>query len=255
MSGHSKWANIRVKKTAEDAKRGKVFTRHARLIEMAAREGGGDPVSNASLRTAIDNAREDNVPKDNIERAIKKGTGALKGEAMQEIVYEAYGPGGTAFIIECLSDNRNRTAANVRSIIANRGGRLAESGSVGWMFERKGVVVGRESGIGNRTADVEALELELIDLGAEDIAVEGDIIRVVTGIADWGEIRDCLKGKGFTILSAGLSCIPRQTMDVTDEVTAQKVSDFIEAIEEDDDVSEVHTNATMPHFNDSTAQR
>ena len=146
MSGHSKWANIRVKKTAQDARRGKVFTRHARLIEIAARSGGGDPEMNATLRTAIDNAKIDSVPNANIERAIKKGTGELKGEGqMEELTYEAYGPGGAAFIIECLTDNRARTIANVRSIITRQGGRMAEANAVMWMFERRGLVVGRRA--------------------------------------------------------------------------------------------------------------
>ena len=141
MSGHSKCANIRVKKTAQDAKRGKIFTRHARLIEMAASVGGGDPRSNASLRVAIDNAKEDSVPNDNIERAIKKGTGALKGEAMQEVLYAAYLPGGVACLIECLTDNRNRTTANVKNTVSKHGGNFAETASVQWMFQRKGLVV------------------------------------------------------------------------------------------------------------------
>ena len=211
MSGHSKWANIRVKKTAQDARRGKVFTRHARLIEIAARSGGGDPEMNATLRTAIDNAKIDSVPNANIERAIKKGTGELKGEGqMEELTYEAYGPGGAAFIIECLTDNRARTIANVRSIITRQGGRMAEANAVMWMFERRGLVVGRRaSGVGGgrdappmshelrhqtsdtfrtsttgRPENIEQLELELIDFGAEDFSVDGEVISVTTGMAE-----------------------------------------------------------------------
>lgn len=176
MSGHSKWANIRVKKTAQDAKRGKVFTRHARLIEIAARAGGGDAKVNSALRVAIDNAKAESVPNDNIERAIKKGTGALKGEAMQEVLYAAYGPGGVACLIECLTDNRNRTIANLKQIISKGGGSFVETSSVLWIFERQGP-----------------------------------------------------------------SYIAKQKVEL-DEATMEKVAAFVEAIEEDEDVSEVYTN-------------
>jgi YebC/PmpR family DNA-binding regulatory protein len=244
MSGHSKWANIRVRKGAQDAARGKIFTRHARLVEIAARAGGGDPSMNSALRTAIENAKADSVPNANIERAIKKGTGELKGEAMQEIVYEAYGPAGTAYIIECLSDNRNRTIANVKSIIGTHGGRLADQNAVSWMFARKGLVVGQK-GSAAEGKNVEELELELIDVGAEDISLDAGTLRVVTGPGDWPKIRDFLKSNGWEVLSAGLSYIPTQKVPVTDLGTAKKVAGFIEALEEDDDVSDVHTNADI----------
>ncbi len=243
MSGHSKWANIRVKKTAQDARRGKVFTRHARLIQIAAQRGG-DPATNTTLRLAVENAKADSVPTANIDRAIKKGSGALKGEGqMEEVVYEAYGPAGTAYIIECLSDNRNRTAANVRTAVQKHGGHLAEGGAVAWMFERKGLVVAERPG--TVTQSLEELELELIDFGADDIQEEEKILRVVTSVSDWKPISEFLKKNGWTILSAGLSYIPKQMAPVADEATAKKVHDFIEIIEEDDDVSEVHTNADL----------
>lgn len=255
MSGHSKWANIRVKKTAQDARRGKVFTRHARLIEMAARAGGEDPKMNASLRTAIDNAKADSVPNDNIERAIKKGTGALKGEAMQEVIYEAYGPAGTAYVIECLSDNRNRTVANVKNSLNKNGGRFAEGGSVAWMFERKGLVhaewkmdpstLRHAQGRLSSGGKWEDCELELIDAGAEDISVEDNVMQIVTAPTNWTRVRDFLKQKGAEIHTAGLSFIPKQKVDVPDEATARRIAEFIEAIEEDDDVSTVHTNARL----------
>ncbi|MDO8648582.1 MAG: YebC/PmpR family DNA-binding transcriptional regulator [Candidatus Peregrinibacteria bacterium] len=243
MSGHSKWANIRVKKTAQDAKRGKVFTRHARLVEISARQGGADPGSNAALRTAIENAREDSVPNANIERAIKKGLGDLKGEQMAEVVYEAYGPQGTAYIIECLTDNRNRTIANVKNLITKHGGRMAEGGAVGWMFDRKGLVIAEPSVTGQTMSD--DLELALIDAGAEDITKDDGVLRIVCGMTQWSKVRDALKQQGYTILSAGLSYIPKQKVSITDEASAKKVSDFIDLIEEDDDVSEVHTNAEV----------
>lgn len=240
MSGHSKWANIRVKKTAQDAKRGKVFTRHARLIEIAAR-GGGDPAMNPTLRTAIENAKEDSVPNANIERAIKKGTGELKGEQMQELILEAYGTAGTAYLIECLTDNRNRTLANVKAIVGKHGGRFAEGGAVAWMFERKGLVIA-ELPVGISTDD---LELALIDAGAEDFSVEENVIRVETSMTAWSRVRDFLKQRGCTVVSAGLSCIPKRKISVTDASVADRVTAFVEAIEEDEDVSEVHTNAEI----------
>lgn len=240
MSGHSKWANIRVRKGAQDAKRGKIFTRHARLIEMAAR-GGPDPSSNASLRAAIDNAKAESVPNANIERAIKKGSGGNQGEQMQEIVYEAYGPGGAAFIVETLTDNRNRTNANVRGIISKHGGRMAEGGAVGWMFDRKGVIVADVPAGKN----LEELELELIDFGAEDFSNDGQTIRVITSMTDWNKMRDFLKSNGCEIHSAGLSYVAKQKAPIADAETMEKVSHFMELIEEDDDVSEVHTNAEM----------
>jgi YebC/PmpR family DNA-binding regulatory protein len=245
MSGHSKWANIRVKKTAQDAKRGKVFTRHARLIEIAARAGGGEPATNPSLRTAIENAKEDSVPNMNIERAIKKGTGEMKGEQMQEMVFEAYGPAGTAYIVECLSDNRNRTVANVKNAITKHGGHMAEGGAVAWMFERKGVVAAEFPGGALPKDKLEELELELIDFGAEDFSSEENMIHVVTAMADWSQVREFLKKNNWSILSAGLSYIPKQKVPVTDATVAEKVSAFIEKIEEDEDVSEVHTNAEV----------
>lgn len=243
MSGHSKWANIRVKKTAQDARRGKVFTRHARLIQIAAQRGG-DAATNTALRLAIENAKADSVPTANIERAVKKGSGALKGEGqMEEVTYEAYGPAGTAYIIECLTDNRNRTAATVRTAVSKNGGHLAEGGAVAWMFERKGLVVAERPA--TSTQSLEELELELIDFGADDITEEDKILRVVTAMTNWKAVADFLKNNQWNILSAGLSFIPKQKAPVADEETAKKVHDFIEIIEEDDDVSEVHTNADL----------
>lgn len=243
MSGHSKWANIRVRKTAEDAKRGKVFTRHARLVEMAVRAGGPDMGTNSTLRTAVDNAKADNVPNANIERAIKKGSGELKGESMAEIVYAAYGPGGAAFLIECITDNRNRTVANVKSTVSAHGGHMAESNSVLWMFQRKGVVSAKGQGPGTKT--IEEIELELIDFGAEDVSAAGDVIDVTTDGANWVKIRDFFKQNGYEILAAGSKYVPTQKADIKDAATAEKVAAFIEVIEEDDDVSEVHTNAEV----------
>lgn len=242
MSGHSKWANIRVKKTAQDARRGKVFTRHSKLIEIAAQRGG-DPVTNAGLRTAIDNAKADSVPNMNIERAIKKGTGDLKGERMEEVLYAAMGPGNVACVIECMTDNKNRTIANVKMAISKNGGSFVESSSVLWMFARKGVVTVKD--VRHKTQDISDLELAMIDAGAEDIEQDGDILTVTTDAASWTNVRDLLKSQGYEILSTGLKYIPTQKVGVQDSETAAKLMMFIDAVEEDDDVSEVHTNAKI----------
>lgn len=245
MSGHSKWHNIRVKKGAADAKRGKVFTRHAKLIEIAAQRGG-DPSMNPSLRTVIDNAKADSVPNANIERAIKKGSGELKGDRMEEIVYAAMGPGGTAFLIECLTDNKNRTLSNLKTVISKNGGSFAEGGSVMWMFGRKGVVAARNEKLKIDNGKlVEEIELELIDFGAEDMEVDEDLLTVTTDMTNWTQVRDFLKGKGYSIESAGLQYVPTQKTAVNDEETAGKVMHFMDVIEEDDDVSQVYTNAEM----------
>ena len=240
MSGHSKWANIRVKKTAQDARRGKVFTRHARLIEIIARSGGGESDTNAALRTAIDNAKADSVPNANIERAIKKGTGENKGEAMAEVMYAAMGPAGTAFLIECLTDNKNRTLGNVKNNLTKNGGRFAESGSVSWLFEQKGIIVTSAS-----RPMSEKEQLELIDAGAEDIDISDDILTITTSRDHLASVRTLLRQKNFEIKEAGLKYIPKQTVEIADEETANLVMQLIDAIEEDDDVAEVHTNAAL----------
>lgn len=242
MSGHSKWHNIRVKKQATDAKKGKVYTKYARLIEIAAREGGGDPAKNTKLRSLIDNAKAESVPNANIERAIKKGTGELKGDAMQEVTYEAYGPGGAAFIIECLTDNKNRTLGNVKTILSKTAGRFAESGSVAWMFGRKGVVTASRNE--QLTMNNEQLELALIDAGAEDIQEDGNDVRVITDMSSWASVRDVLQKEGMTINSAGLEYVPSQSAPMSAEDMAN-IEKLIEALEEDDDVSTVHTNAVV----------
>ncbi len=239
MSGHSKWANIRIRKGAQDARRGKVYTRHARLIEMAARTGGGDPFSNNALKNAIENAKIDSVPNANIERAVKKGTGALQGEAMAEVLYAAMGPSGVACLIECLTDNKNRTISNVRSKIEKNGGRWTELGSVQWIFARKGIVIAKKM----QWSD--ALELQLIDAGAEDIDTSGETIDVTTDPAHWIPVRDLLKNASNEILTAGLGYVPSQKINIADKAAAEQLQKFIELIEEEDDVSEVHTNAEI----------
>lgn len=247
MSGHSKWANIRVRKTAQDARRGKVYMRHARLIEIAAREGGsGDPVTNVRLRQTIENAKADNVSKDIIERATKKGSGVLKeGAQTIEILYEAYGPGGTAFIIEGFTDNRNRSLSTLKTTLNHNDARLAETGSVSWMFERKGIVNATYAEQPSAAAKRETLELWLIDAGAEDIEWSDTTVLVTTKAESWPRVRDTLKQAGCTIEEAGLKYVPTQTVEVSDPVLAQRILNLVSAIEEDPDISEVHTNAEI----------
>ena len=240
MSGHSKWHNIKVKKMATDAKRGKTYTKYARLIEIAAREGGGDLSSNVRLRTLVDSAKSESVPNVNIDRAIQKGTGALKGDAMEEVTYEAYGPSGSAFIIEALTDNKNRTLSNVKEILSKNGGHLASNGAVMWMFARKGVVLGKRSDGASALGD--DLELALIEAGAEDIQEHEGQVRVLSDGHVWTAVRDALKAKNYEIESAGLQYIAGQTAPV-DSDAMTKVGVLLDALEEDDDVSEVHTNA------------
>jgi YebC/PmpR family DNA-binding regulatory protein len=239
MSGHSKWSSIKHKKGATDAARGKVFTKHAKLIEIAAREGGsGDLMMNASLKAAVDNAKAANVPNANIDRSIKKGTGELKGDITVGVTYEAYAPGGTALIIECLTDNKNRTLPNVRTIIEKRGGKMAESGSVKFLFTQKGIVTGK----GELNDD---LELSLMDTNAEDIEASDGIVTVTTDVSSWTKARDMMKEAGFEIQEADMKYVPLQSVNIDNAEAAQKLMDLIDAIEEDEDVSDVHTNADI----------
>jgi len=240
MSGHSKWANIKVRKTAQDKVRGKIYTKHAKLIEIAAQRGG-DPATNASLRSTIDNAKADSVPNANIERAIKKGSGELKGERMEEIIYAGYGPGNTALVIECLTGNKNRTLSNIKVAITKNGGSFAETSSVLWMFARKGIVSAK-SRAKSAKSDI---ELGLIDLGAEDFEEDDEILTVTTDGANWTKVRDYLKQQGFEIMSAGLRYVPTQKAKIDDVETVKKLMNLVEAVEADDDVADVHTNADI----------
>jgi len=237
MSGHSKWHSIKHKKGLIDAKRGKIFTRHANLITIAARKGG-DADMNPSLRFAIDNAKKDNVPNANIERAVKRGTGELKGAAeIAEVVYEGYGPAGIAVIAECLTDNKNRTVTNLRTAFSKSGGSLGASGSVAWMFERKGVIT---LNIEGKNAD--EIELLVIDAGAQDIERDGTIMYVYTVPNALHAVSEKLKKSGFEAEKAELQMIPKQTVKIEDENTARKVLNFMDAIEEDPDISNISSN-------------
>ena len=241
MSGHSKWHSIKHKKGAADAKRGKIFTRHANLITIAARSGG-DPEINPTLRLAIDNAKADNVPNTNIDRAIKRGTGEDKSAAqIEEVLYEGYGPGGTAVLVECLTDNTNRTYTNIRTVFNKRGGNLGGSGSVAWMFDRKGVITMNLEG-----KDPDEVELTAIDAGADDIWREGNDMEIYTKPSELASVNNKLKEVGITSEKAEVQMVPNQTVAVTDEATAQKIMDFMEALDEDMDVNNVSSNFDIP---------
>src|SRR5690625_46441 len=235
MAGHSKWSNIKRRKFAQDAKRGKIFMRHARNIYVAAKEKGGDPDMNPALRLAIEQARADNMPNDNIERAIKKATGTLEGAEYEEVTYEGYGPGGIAVIVQALTDNRNRTAAEVRHAFSKNGGNLGESGSVSYLFDRKGHIVILNE---NNEIDEDELTLAAIDAGADDIVYEEGAFEILTAPKDFAKVRDALMDN-YELEEAEITLIPHnfQTIDQTDE---EKVLQLIDMLEDDEDIQDVH---------------
>ena len=240
MSGHSKWATIKHAKGAADAKRGQLFTKFIKEISIAARMGGGDPAANPRLRTAILKARAANMPKDNIERAIKKGTGELGGAVYEEKLYEGYGPGGVAILVEVLTDNNNRAAANVRNIFSKSGGNLGATGSVAYMFNRKGVIEYDAEAV----KEDEVMEVAL-EAGAEDIVTEDGVITVTTDPADFEGVLEVLQGKGYESVSAEVAMVPDMYSSVDTE-TATKLQKLIDRLEEDDDVQNVSTNPDFP---------
>jgi len=240
MAGHSKWANIRHRKAAQDAKRGKLYTKLAREITVAAREGGGDPEFNPRLRAAIEKAKKFNMPKENIERAIKRGTGEIAGETYEEVTYEGYGPGGVAIIVKCLTDNRNRTASEVRHAFSKHGGNLGTSGCVSWMFERKGVIK-----VSAEKFDEETVMMAAIDAGADDVVREDEHFVVYTQPQDLENVRKALIDGGIEVEEAKLDLIPTTTTRVEGE-TAEKVLKLLMALEDLDDVQEVYSNFDMP---------
>ena len=239
MAGHSKWANIKHRKAAQDAKKGKAFTRAAKEIMLAAKTGG-DPDMNPRLRTALAAARAVNLPKDKIELAIKKGTGELQAEALEEIVYEGYGPAGVAVMVEVATDNRNRTVAELRHAFTKSGGNLGETGSVGWMFDKKGVLIFPAEG--NNEDNLMEIGLEA---GAEDVLAEDESFEVRTGIEEFNDVQQAFDDAGVAYESAELTLIPQTTVDL-DLETARKVLRLIDALEENDDVQNVSTNADFP---------
>lgn len=237
MSGHSKWSTIKRKKGAIDAKRGKIFTRLIKEITVAARTGGGDPDGNPRLRTAIAAAKTENMPKDNIARAIKKGTGEIAGEVYEEILYEGYGPGGVAVLVECMTDNRNRTVADIRHYFAKSSGNLGESGCVAWMFEKKGLLqVDKE-----KYSEEEIMDLAL-EAGADDVVEEDTEFHILTEPEDFSDVRDALEEKGVEFIEAAISMIPQNTVELTEENPARALLKLLENLEDHDDVQNVHAN-------------
>jgi YebC/PmpR family DNA-binding regulatory protein len=242
MSGHSKWSSIKHKKGAADAKRGKLFSKLSRAIIVAAKEGGGDPDNNLSLQNAIEKARSFSMPKDNIDRAIAKGTGeGADGAAFEVVVYEGYAADGVAVLVETLTDNRNRTAADVRHAFSKHGGSLGTSGSVAWLFERQGLVVVPAEGV-----DEDELMLAAADGGAEDVALDGDVFQVTSAPEALSAVRAAIEAAGFPVDSADSAMLPKTTVEIADEATARKVMKLIDVLEDNDDVQEVYANFDIP---------
>ncbi|MEK9526441.1 MAG: YebC/PmpR family DNA-binding transcriptional regulator [Acidimicrobiaceae bacterium] len=236
MSGHSKWATIKHKKGAADAKRGKLFAKLIKQVEVAARQGGGDPDANPTLRTMFQKARDNSVPLDTIERAVKRGTGELEGVNYETITYEGYAPGGIALLIECLTDNRNRTSGDVRSTLSKNGGSLAEPGAVSWQFERKGVILVPSS------VEEDEVMLVALDAGAEDIVDEGEMWRVTTPPSDLPQVREALDEAGIAVESADLAMLPTSTVEVTDVAQVKGLMKLMDLLDDLDDVQDVHGN-------------
>ena len=242
MSGHSKWHNIQAKKGKADAQRGAVFTKIGREIAIAVREGGANPESNGKLRDIIAKAKANNMPNDNIQRSIKKASGELSNVVYEEITYEGYAPGGVAVIVDTISDNRNRTASDVRHCFAKYGGNLGTTGSVGFMFDERGVlVVEREPG-----SNEDEMMMTALDAGAEDVKVEEDVYEILTAPNDFSTVRENLEKQGFTFLSAEVQKIPQNTVEVTDPDTILKIQKMLDLLEENDDVQNVFHNADLP---------
>lgn len=236
MSGHSKWSTIKRKKAAVDAKRGKIFTRLAREISVAAREGGGDPEINFRLRLAIDKAKTANMPKENIERAIMRGTGEGQEDALEEITYEGYAPHGVALLVQVLTDNRNRTVAEVRHVFSKQGGSLSEAGAVAWQFDRKGYIAIEPDGV-----DPEEVFEYAVEAGAEDVVIGDDLIEVYAELNDFQGVQEALKACGYDLATAEVSMMPKITLQLTPQETF-KVMRVIEALEDLDDVQQVFSN-------------
>ena len=240
MSGHSKWHSIKHKKGAADAKRGKLFSKLARAITVAARDGGGDPDGNPTLATAVQKAKDASMPKDKIQKAIDVGTGAgADSAAIERVVYEGYGPAGVAVMVEALTDNRNRASAEIRHAFSKHGGSLGEPGSVAWIFEKKGAIVVDASRYGEDDL------IGAIDAGAEDVRVDEDKLQVICDPADLSAVRQSLEGEGVEIVSAGLAVEPKSTVELKGD-EAQRVLNLLDALDEQDDVDEVFANFDIP---------
>jgi YebC/PmpR family DNA-binding regulatory protein len=243
MAGHSKWANIKHKKARSDEKRGKEFTKIAKEITIAVRSGGGgDPEANSKLKLAIQKAKAINMPNDNISRAIKKGTGEVESEAIEEIIYEGYAPGGVAIMLEIATDNRNRTASEIRHLFSKANGNLGESGCVAWMFNRAGyIVLSKES----LKLDEEELMLTALELGADDVREEDDSYEVITSPEVFMEVKEGLEGQGIKLEDADVVMLPENTVEINDADTAARVIKLIDLLEDHDDVQNVYTNMSI----------
>ena len=246
MSGHSKWHNIQAKKGKADAQRGAVFTKIGREIAIAVREGGANPESNGKLRDIIAKAKANTMPNNNIQRSIKKASGELSNVIYEEITYEGYAPGGVAVIVDTISDNRNRTASDVRHCFAKYGGNMGTTGSVGFMFDTRGVlVVERTPGM-----DEDELMMMALDAGAEDVRPDEDVVEILTDPNEFGKVREALEQQGLTFLSAEVQKIPQNTVAVTDPETIEKIQKMLDLLEENDDVQNVYHNADLPDEED-----
>jgi YebC/PmpR family DNA-binding regulatory protein len=242
LSGHSKWSSIKHKKGAADAKRGQLFSKLSKAIIVAAKNGGGDPTNNLALQNAIEKAKSYSMPRDNIDRAIAKGSGAdADADAFESIMYEGYGPEGVAVIVEALTDNKNRTAADVRHLFSKHGGNLGTDGSVSWQFDRRGVVVVPAEGV-----DEDELFLAAADGGADDIEQDGGVFHITSAPEQFGAVRNAVEAAGFTVESAELMLVPKTTVAVDDESKARQVMRLVDALEENDDVQDVYANFDIP---------
>lgn len=238
MAGHSKWSNIKRRKGAQDAKRGKIFMRHAKDIYTAAKKGGGDPDMNAYLRLAIDKARADNMPNDNIDRAIKKATGTLDGASFEEVTYEGYGPGGVAVIVQVLTDNRNRTAAEIRHAFNKNDGNLGATGCVSFMFDRKGYIIILNE---DNKIDEDEISLDAIEAGADDIQMEEGVIEIYTTPDSFDSVSEHLRESGYTLEEAEVTLIP-QNFSALEQEDEKKMLNLVDMLEEEEDVQDVHHN-------------
>ena len=246
MSGHSKWHNIQAKKGKADAQRGAIFTKIGREIAIAVREGGANPESNGKLRDVIAKATANTMPTDTIQRSIKKASGELSNVVYEEITYEGYAPGGVAIIVDTISDNRNRTASDIRHCFAKYGGNMGTTGSVGFMFDTRGVlVVERTPGM-----DEDELMMMALDAGAEDVRPDEDVVEILTDPNEFSKVREALEQQGLTFLSAEIQKLPQNTVEVTDPETIEKLQKMLDLLEESDDVPNVYHNADLPEEED-----
>jgi YebC/PmpR family DNA-binding regulatory protein len=242
VSGHSKWSSIKHKKGAADAKRGKLFSKLSRAIIVAAKEGGGDPSGNLALQNAIEKAKSYSMPKDNIDRAIAKGSGAdADASAFETVIYEGYGPAGVAVIVEALTDNRNRTASDVRHTFAKNDGNLGTAGAVSWLFERRGVVLVDAEGV-----DEDELTLAAAEGGADDVSLDGTTFQIIGPVDTLASVREAVEAAGFSVENAELTMVPRTTVEVESENDAKKILRLIDQLEDNDDVQDVYANFDIP---------